>query len=69
LGDFDFVIGAVSNFLFECQGLGEGGSGKRDEVFRVQNQLISIVFSICDLEVRGTRERVSDTVFLARLVN
>jgi hypothetical protein len=69
LGNFDFAIGAVSNFLFKCQGLGEGGSGKHDEAFRVQNQLIPIVFSVRDLEVRGTRERVSDTVFLARLVN
>jgi hypothetical protein len=69
LGDFDFAIRGVSNFLFECWGLGKGGSGKRNEAFRVQNQLILIVFSVCDLEARGMRERVGDTVFLAWLVN
>jgi hypothetical protein len=69
LSNFNFVIGAVSNLLFECQGFGKGSGGKRDEAFRVQNQLILIVFSIHNLEARGTRERVSDTVFLARLVN
>jgi hypothetical protein len=69
LGDFDFAIGAVLNFLFECRRFGKGGSGKRNEAFRVQNQLISIVFSVRDLEARGMRERVGNTVFLARLVN
>jgi hypothetical protein len=69
LGDFDFAIGAVSNFLFECRGLGEGGGGKRDEAFGVQNQLVLIIFSVQNLEARGTRERVGNTVFLAWLVN
>jgi hypothetical protein len=69
LGDFDFAIGAVLNLLFECRRFGEGGGSKRDEAFGVQDQLIPIVFSIRDLEARGTREGVSDTVFLARLVN
>jgi hypothetical protein len=68
LGDFDFAIGAVSNLLFECWGFGEGSGGKRNEAFRVQNQLIPIIFSVRDLEARGMRERVGDTVFLARLV-
>jgi hypothetical protein len=69
LSDFDFAIGAVSNLLFECRGFGEGGGSKRDEAFGVQNQLVPIIFGVRNLEVRGTRERVSDTVFLARLVN
>jgi hypothetical protein len=69
LSDFDFAIGAVSNFLFECRGLGEGGGSKCNEAFGVQNQLVPIIFSIRDLEAQGTRERVGDTVFLARLVN
>jgi hypothetical protein len=68
LCDFDFMIRAVSNLLFECRRLGEGCGGKRDEAFRVQNQLIPIVFSVRDLEARRTRERVGDTVFLTRLV-
>jgi hypothetical protein len=68
LGNFDFAIGAVSNLLFECWGFGEGGGGKRDEAFGVQNQLILIIFSVRDLEARGMRKRVCDTVFLARLV-
>jgi hypothetical protein len=65
LSDFDFAIGAVSDFLFECWGFGKGGGGKHDKAFRVQNQLIPIVFSVRDLEARGTRERIGDTVFLA----
>jgi hypothetical protein len=69
LDDFDFAIGAVLNLLFECQGFGEGSGSKRDEAFRVHNQLIQIVFRVCDLEAQGTRERVGNTVFLARLVN
>jgi hypothetical protein len=69
LSNFDFAIGAVSNLLFECRGFGEGGGSKRDEAFGVQNQLVPIIFSVRDLEARGTRERVGDTVFLARLVN
>jgi hypothetical protein len=69
LGDFGFAIGAVSNFLFECWGFGKGSGGKRGEAFRIQNQLIPIIFSVRDLEVRGTRERVGNTVFLARLMN
>jgi hypothetical protein len=68
LSDFDFVIGAVSNFLFECRGLGEGGGSKCNEAFGVQNQLVPIIFGVRDLEARGTRERVGDTIFLARLV-
>jgi hypothetical protein len=69
LSDFDFAIGAVSNFLFECRGFGEGCGGKRDKAFGVQNQLVPIVFSVRNLEARGTRERVSNTVFLAWLVD
>jgi hypothetical protein len=69
LGDFNFAIRAVSNFLFECRGFGEGGGGKRNEAFRVQNLLIPIVFSVHDLKAREMRERVGDTVFLIRLVN
>jgi hypothetical protein len=69
LGNFDFAIWAVSNLLFECRGFGKGGGSKRDKAFRVQDQLIPIVFSVRDLEARGTRERVGNTVFLARLVN
>jgi hypothetical protein len=69
LGDFNFAIGTVSNLLFECRGFGKGGGGKRDEAFGVEHQLIPIVFSVRDLEARGTRERVGDTVFLAWLVN
>jgi hypothetical protein len=69
LSDFDFTIGAVSNLLFECRRFGEGSGSKHDEMFRVQDQLIPIIFSVCDLEVQGTRERVGDTVFLAWLVN
>jgi hypothetical protein len=69
LSNFDFVIGAILNPLFECQGFGEGGGGKRGEAFRIQNQLVPIIFSVRDLEARETRERVSNTVFLARLVN
>jgi hypothetical protein len=68
LGDFDFAIGAVSNLLFEYWGFGKGGGGKCDEAFGVEHQLIPIIFSVRDLEARGTRERVCDTVFLARLV-
>jgi hypothetical protein len=68
LSDFDFAIGAVSNLLFECRGFGEGGGSKRDEAFRVQNQLIPIVLSIRDLEARRARERIGNTVFLARIV-
>jgi hypothetical protein len=68
LSNFDFAIRAVSNLLFECRGFGEGGGSKGDKAFRVQNQLIPIVFSVRDLEARGTRERVGNTVFLARLV-
>jgi hypothetical protein len=37
LSNFDFVIRAVSNLLFECWGLGEGGGGKRNEAFGVQD--------------------------------
>jgi hypothetical protein len=66
LGDFDFAIGAVSNLLFECRGVGEGGGGKRNKAFGVQNQLVPIIFGVRDLEARGTRKRVGDTVFLAR---
>jgi hypothetical protein len=69
LSDFNFVIGAISNFLFECREFGKGGGGKRDKAFRVQNQLVPIVFRVRDLEARGTRERIGNTVFLARLVN
>jgi hypothetical protein len=69
LSDFDFAIGAVLNLLFECRGFGKGGGSKCGEAFRVQNQLILIVFGVRDLEARGTRERVGDTIFLARLVN
>jgi hypothetical protein len=69
LGDFDFTIGAVSDLLFEHRGFGKSGGGKHDKVFRVQDQLIPIVFGVRDLEARGTRERVCNTVFLARLVN
>jgi hypothetical protein len=68
LSDFDFAIGAVSNLLFECRGFGEGGGSKRDKVFGVEHQLVPIIFGVRDLEARGTRERVGDTVFLARLV-
>jgi hypothetical protein len=68
LSDFDFAIGAVSNFLFECREFGEGGGSKRDEVLGVQNQLVPVIFGVRDLEARGTRERVGDTVFLAWLV-
>jgi hypothetical protein len=69
LSDFNFAIGAVSNLLFECWGFGKGGGGKRDKAFGIEYQLIPIIFSVRDLEARGTRERVSDTVFLAWLVN
>jgi hypothetical protein len=68
LSDFDFAIGAVSNLLFECRGFGEGGGSKRDKAFGVQNQLIPVIFGVRDLEARGMRERVGDTVFLARFV-
>jgi hypothetical protein len=37
LGDFDFAIGAVSNFLFECRRFGEGRGSKRDETFGVEH--------------------------------
>jgi hypothetical protein len=37
LGDFNFVIGAVSNFLFECWGFGKSSGGKRGEAFRVKD--------------------------------
>jgi hypothetical protein len=50
LGDFDFVIGAVSNFLFECRGFGKGSSSKRGEAFRVQDQLVPIIFGVRNLE-------------------
>jgi hypothetical protein len=69
LSDFDFAIGAVSNLLFECRGFSKGGGSKRDEAFGVQNQLVPVIFGVHDLEARRTRERVGDTVFLARLVN
>jgi hypothetical protein len=69
LSDFNFAIGAVSNLLFECRGFGEGGGSKCSEAFGVQNQLIPIVFSVHDLETQGMRERVGNTIFLARLVN
>jgi hypothetical protein len=69
LGNFNFAIGAVSNFLFKCWGFGEGSGGKRDEAFGVQNQLVPIVFGVRDLETKGTRERVDDAIFLAQLVN
>jgi hypothetical protein len=69
LSDFDFAIRAVSDLLFESRGFGKGGGSKRDEAFGVQDQLIPIVFSVRDLETQGTRERVGDTVFLARLVD
>jgi hypothetical protein len=69
LGDFDFAIRAVSKFLFECRRLGEGSSGKCDEAFGVKNQLVPIVFGIRDLKASGARERIGDTIFLARLVN
>jgi hypothetical protein len=68
LSNFDFAIGAVSNLLFECRGFGEGGGSKRDKTLGVQNQLVPIILGVRDLEARGTRERVGDTVFLARLV-
>jgi hypothetical protein len=68
LSNFDFAIGAVSNLLFECWGFGEGGGSKRDETFRVEHQLVPIIFGVRDLEARGMRERVGDTIFLARLV-
>jgi hypothetical protein len=68
LGDFDFAIGAVSNFLFECRGFSEGEGSKRDKTFGVEYQLVPIIFGVRDLEARGTRERVGDTIFLARLV-
>jgi hypothetical protein len=69
LSNFDFAIGAVLNLLFECWWFGESNGGKCSEAFGIQDQLIPIVFGIRDLEARGTRERVSNTVFLARLVN
>jgi hypothetical protein len=69
LGDFDFLIGAVSNFLFECWRFGKSGGSKHDETFRVKYQLIPIIFSICDLKTQEARERVGYTVFLAWLVN
>jgi hypothetical protein len=69
LSNFGFAIGAISNLLFECRGFSKSGGSKRDEAFGVQNQLVPIIFSVRDLEARGTRERVGDTVFLARLVN
>jgi hypothetical protein len=69
LSDFNFAIGAVSNFLFKCRGFGKGGGGKRGEAFGVQDQLIPIVFSVHNLEARETRERVDNTIFLAWLVD
>jgi hypothetical protein len=69
LSHFDFAIGAVSNFLFECWGFGKGGSSKHDKTFRVEDQLVPVVFSVCDLEAQGVRERIGDIIFLARLVD
>jgi hypothetical protein len=65
LGSFNFTIGAVSNLLFECRRFGKGSGGKCDEAFGVQDQLIPIIFSVCDLKTQEMRERVSNTVFLA----
>jgi hypothetical protein len=69
LDNFDFAIGAVLNLLFECQGFGKGGGGKCDEAFRVEDQLVPIIFSVRDLEAQGTRERIGNTIFLIQLVN
>jgi hypothetical protein len=69
LGNFDFAIGAVSNLLFDCWRFGKGNSGKRDKALGVENQLVSIIFGVYDIEAQEARERVYDTVFLARLVN
>jgi hypothetical protein len=69
LGNFDFAIGAVSNFLFEFRRFGKDSGGKRGEAFGIKNQLVLVVFSISDLEACRTRERVGNTVLLAWLVN
>jgi hypothetical protein len=69
LSDFDLTIGAVSNLLFEFQRFGKSGGGKRGKVREVKDQLIPIVFSVRDLEMYRVRERISNTVFLAWLVN
>jgi hypothetical protein len=37
LGNFNFAIGAISNFLFEAWRFGKGSGSKHDEVFRVEN--------------------------------
>jgi hypothetical protein len=50
LGNFDFAIGAVSDFLFKCRGFGKVSGGERNEAFGAENQLIPIVFSVCNLE-------------------
>jgi hypothetical protein len=55
LGDFDFAIRAVSNFLFECRRFGKGSGSKCDEAIRIEDQLIPIILSIGDLKVCRTR--------------
>jgi hypothetical protein len=69
LSNFNFMIGAILNLLFECRGFGEGGGGKCDKAFGVKDQLILIILSIGGLEAQGPRERAGNTIFLARLVN
>jgi hypothetical protein len=69
LGDFNFAIRAISNLLFEFRRFGKDGGSKRGEAKGVKDQLILIVFSICDLKAYQARERISNTVFLAWLVN
>jgi hypothetical protein len=69
LSDFDFAIGAILNLLFKCRGFGEGSGSEHDKSFGIEDQLIPIVFSVCDLEAQGMEERVGNTVFLARLVD
>jgi hypothetical protein len=69
LSNFDFTIEAILNLLFESQRFGESGGGKRDEVFRIKNQLVPVVFSVRDLEAHRARERIGTIIFLAWLVN
>jgi hypothetical protein len=69
LSDFNFTIRAVLNLLFEFQGFSKSSGGKHNKAIRIKDQLIPIVFSIHNLEVRRARERIGNTVFLAWLVN
>jgi hypothetical protein len=69
LSNFNFAIGAILNLLFEFQRFGKGSGNKRDKARGVKDQLILIVFSVCDLKAHRARERLGDTIFLAWLVN